>query len=158
MIEKLGEDLSVGLAISLHAVDNDLRDVMVPANKQWPIGELLDACRAYPKRSGTRRITFEYILIDGINDSLSEAKELVRLLRGIPSYVNLIPFNPWPGAPADYARPSSQRVQAFQRVLVSEGMDAIVRATRGEDILAACGQLHSTAEASEELRAAQVIT
>jgi 23S rRNA (adenine2503-C2)-methyltransferase len=153
MIERLGQDLSVGLAISLHAVDNDLRDELVPANKQWPIEELLDACRRYPKRSGTRRITFEYILIEGVNDSLREARELLRLLRGIPSYVNLIPFNPWPGAPEHYSRPSGSRVGAFQRVLIDGGMDAIVRATRGEDILAACGQLHSTAEASAELRA-----
>jgi len=153
LIGRLGRDLSVGLAISLHAVDNDLRDELVPANKQWPIEELLDACRAYPKRSGTRRITFEYILIEGVNDSLGEARELLRLLRGIPSYVNLIPFNPWPGAPEDYARPSNARVSAFQRVLIDGGLSSIVRATRGEDILAACGQLHSTAEASAELRA-----
>lgn len=153
LIERLGEELSVGLAISLHAVDNDLRSELVPANKQWPIEELLDACRRYPKRSGTRRITFEYILIEGVNDSLREARALVRLLAGIPSFVNLIPFNPWPGAPANYSRPSSTRVGAFQRVLVDGGMDAIVRATRGEDILAACGQLHSTAQASAELRA-----
>ena len=92
LIEKLGHDLSVGLAISLHAVTDELRDELVPANKQWPIAELLAACHAYPRRSGTRRITFEYILIEGVNDSLAEARELVRLLRNIPSLVNLIPF------------------------------------------------------------------
>ena len=136
-------DACFGAPGSLHAVTDELRDELVPANRQWPIAELLAACRAYPKRSGTRRITFEYILIDGINDSLGEARELVRLLHNIPSLVNLIPYNPWDGAPADYARPSQQRVRAFQRELESHGMDAPVRATRGDDILAACGQLNT---------------
>jgi 23S rRNA (adenine2503-C2)-methyltransferase len=140
-IEQLGRELGVGLAISLHAVTDELRDELVPANLQWPIHELLTACKNYPKRSGTNRITFEYVLLNGVNDSAMEARQLLRLLKGIPSFVNLIPFNPWPGA--SYERPTRRRIAEFQSILVAGGLDAPIRATRGDDIMAACGQLHS---------------
>jgi 23S rRNA (adenine2503-C2)-methyltransferase len=146
-IERLGHDLGVGLAISLHAVRNELRDELVPINRRWPIAELLDACRRYPSR---RQITFEYVMLQGVNDSDADARELVRLLKDVPAKVNLIPFNPWPGAP--YACSSNNRIRAFAGILEDAGYASPVRTPRGRDILAACGQLKT---ASERLRRPQ---
>jgi 23S rRNA (adenine2503-C2)-methyltransferase len=141
MIARCGAEIGVNLAISLHAVSDDVRDALVPLNKKYPIAKLLDACRAYPGSSNARRITFEYVMLDGINDSPAEARELVRLLRGIPAKVNLIPFNPWPGAP--YECSSDAAIAAFSDIVFAAGYSAPVRTPRGRDILAACGQLKS---------------
>ena len=144
MIERCGRELGVNLAISLHAVRDDLRNELVPLNKKYPIKELLDACRTYPGSSNARRITFEYVMLKGVNDSDADAHELVRLLKGIPAKVNLIPWNPWPGA--KYETSSRNRTMAFARILNDAGYSSPVRATRGQDILAACGQLKSDSE------------
>ena len=141
MIARCGTELGVNLAISLHAVTDELRDTLVPLNKKYPIAELLDACRHYPGSSNARRITFEYVMLKGINDSPAEAKELVRLLKGIPAKVNLIPFNPWPGAP--YECSSDAAIKAFSDIVFNAGYSAPVRTPRGRDIFAACGQLKS---------------
>jgi len=141
LIARCGSELAVNLAISLHAVSDDVRDVLVPLNKKYPIAELLDACRSYPGSSNARRITFEYVMLKGINDSPAEAHELVRLLRGIPAKVNLIPFNPWPGAP--YECSADAAIAAFSDIVFTAGYSAPVRTPRGRDILAACGQLKS---------------
>ncbi len=137
-IATLGRDLGIGLAISLHAVRDELRDQLVPINRKWNIAALLEACRAYAAGSD-RHLTFEYVMLDGVNDSVGEAKELVRLLRGLPAKVNLIPFNPWPGAPFRCSPP--ERIRAFAAVVARAGYPAPVRTPRGPDILAACGQL-----------------
>jgi 23S rRNA (adenine2503-C2)-methyltransferase len=147
MIRRCGAELAVNLAISLHAVRDDIRDRLVPLNRKYPIAELLDACRLYPGSSNARRITFEYVMLDGVNDSPAEARELVRLLAGIPAKVNLIPFNPWPGAP--YECSSDTAIKAFSDIVFAAGYSAPVRTPRGRDILAACGQLKS---ASVKLR------
>jgi len=155
MIRQCGAELGVNLAISLHAVSDELRDVIVPINKKYPIAELLQACREYPSSSNARRITFEYVMLRGVNDSPAEARELVRLLRGIPAKVNLIPFNPWPGAP--YERSTDAAIKAFADIVFDAGYSAPVRTPRGEDIMAACGQLKSDSvkiRASERLRVA----
>jgi 23S rRNA (adenine2503-C2)-methyltransferase len=155
MIRRCGAELGVNLAISLHAVRNDLRDELVPINKKYPIAELLGACRTYPGSSNARRITFEYVMLQGVNDSPAEARELVRLLRGIPAKVNLIPFNPWPGAP--YECSSSAAIKAFSDIVFAAGYSSPVRTPRGQDIMAACGQLKSDSikqRRSEILRAA----
>ncbi|HWK46486.1 MAG TPA: 23S rRNA (adenine(2503)-C(2))-methyltransferase RlmN, partial [Stellaceae bacterium] len=141
MIRRCGEELGVNLAISLHAVTDELRDEIVPINKKYPIAELLDACRTYPGSSNARRITFEYVMLRGVNDSPAEARELVRLLRGIPAKVNLIPFNPWPGAP--YECSTNAAIQVFGDIVNAEGYASPVRQPRGRDIFAACGQLKS---------------
>jgi 23S rRNA (adenine2503-C2)-methyltransferase len=141
MIARCGAEIGVNLAISLHAVRDDLRDVLVPLNKKYPLAELLDACRAYPGSSNARRITFEYVMLKGVNDSPAEARELVRLLKGIPAKVNLIPFNPWPGAP--YECSTDAAIAAFSDIVFAAGYSAPVRTPRGRDILAACGQLKS---------------
>lgn len=141
MIERCGAELGVQLAISLHAVRDDLRDELVPINRKHPLAELLDACRAYPGASNARRITFEYVLLKGVNDSRADAKELVRLIAGIPAKVNLIPFNPWPGAPFECSEPEA--IEAFATIINRAGYSAPVRQPRGRDILAACGQLKS---------------
>ena len=140
-IEQLGQDLAVGLAISLHAVRDDLRDELVPINRKWPIAALLEACRNYPAR---RPITFEYVMLRGVNDSDGEARELVRLLHGLPAKVNLIPFNPWPGTP--YACSPNNRIRSFAAIVEAAGYAAPVRTPRGRDILAACGQLRTASE------------
>jgi 23S rRNA (adenine2503-C2)-methyltransferase len=147
-IPRWGAQADTMLAISLHAVRDDLRDVLVPINKKYPIAELLAACRAYPGLSNARRITFEYVMLKGINDSLAEARELVRLLAGIPAKINLIPFNPWPGAP--YECSDWAQIERFAEVVNRAGYASPVRTPRGRDIMAACGQLKS---ASEKLRA-----
>jgi 23S rRNA (adenine2503-C2)-methyltransferase len=141
MIARCGRELAVNLAISLHAVTDELRDVLVPLNKKYPLAELLDACRTYPGSSNARRITFEYVMLKGVNDSPAEAKELVRLLAGIPAKVNLIPFNPWPGAP--FERSSDAAIKLFSDIVNAAGYSSPVRTPRGEDIMAACGQLKS---------------
>jgi 23S rRNA (adenine2503-C2)-methyltransferase len=141
MIERCGAELGVNLAISLHAVTDELRDVIVPINKKYPIAELLAACRTYPGSSNARRITFEYVMLKGVNDSPAEARALVKLLEGIPAKVNLIPFNPWPGAPFECS--SDEAIAAFGDIVNAAGYASPVRTPRGRDILAACGQLKS---------------
>ena len=141
MIERCGRELGVNLAISLHAVRDELRDELVPLNRKYPIADLLDACRAYPASSDARRITFEYVMLNGVNDSAADAHELVRLIRGIPAKVNLIPFNPWPGAPYGCSTPGA--IRRFAAILAEAGYESPVRTPRGRDIMAACGQLKS---------------
>jgi 23S rRNA (adenine2503-C2)-methyltransferase len=141
MIAKAGAEIGSSLAISLHAVRDDIRDVIVPINKKYPIKELLDACRHYPGLSNARRITFEYVMLKGVNDSLPEARELVKLLRGIPAKINLIPFNPWPGAP--YECSDWEQIEKFAEIVNRAGYASPVRTPRGRDIMAACGQLKS---------------
>ena len=147
-IEALGNECGTMLAISLHATRNDLRDVLVPLNKRYPIHELLEACKNYPGASNARRITFEYVMLKGVNDSLQDAKELVRLLKGIPAKINLIPFNPWPGS--NYECSDWEQIEKFSEVVFNAGYASPVRTPRGRDILAACGQLKSE---TEKLRA-----
>jgi 23S rRNA (adenine2503-C2)-methyltransferase len=140
-IARCGSELGVNLAISLHAVTDELRDVLVPLNKKYPIAELLAACRDYPGSSNARRITFEYVMLKGVNDSPAEARALVALLRGIPAKVNLIPFNSWPGAPFECS--TSAAIKAFSDIVFEAGYSSPVRTPRGQDIMAACGQLKS---------------
>ncbi len=141
MIERCGRELSVNLAISLHAVNDELRDRLVPINRKYPIAVLLEACRNYPGLSNARRITFEYVMLKQVNDSPAEARELVRLLAGIPAKVNLIPFNPWPGAPFECSTEAA--IRRFSDVVFDAGYASPVRTPRGQDIMAACGQLKS---------------
>ncbi|MBV8938855.1 MAG: 23S rRNA (adenine(2503)-C(2))-methyltransferase RlmN, partial [Alphaproteobacteria bacterium] len=144
MIPRAGQEIGSSLAISLHAVTDEVRDVVVPINKKYPIAELIEACRTYPGASNARRITFEYVMLKGVNDTDADARELIRLLRGIPAKVNLIPFNPWPGA--IYECSSNNRMHAFADILAAAGLSAPIRTPRGRDILAACGQLKSDSE------------
>ena len=132
------------LALSLHAVDDARRNVLVPLNRKYPIAALLDACRNYPGLSNARRITFEYVMLKGLNDSIADAKALVRLLAGIPSKINLIPFNPWPGSA--YECSDWDQIERFSEVVFNAGYASPVRTPRGRDILAACGQLKSATE------------
>ena len=148
-IVQCGTELGVGLAISLHAVHDELRDTLVPLNRKWNIATLLDACRRYPTR---RPITFEYVMLKDVNDSDAEARELVRLLDGIPAKVNLIPFNPWPGA--IYECSSNNRIRAFAAIVEAAGYASPVRMPRGRDILAACGQLKTASERQRRQRPA----
>ncbi len=143
-IEPTGREIGVMLAISLHAVRNDLRDELVPINRKWPIEELLEACRTYPGVSNARRITFEYVMLKGINDSDADARELVRLLANIPAKINLIPFNPWPGSP--YQCSDWERIETFSDIVNRAGYASPVRTPRGRDISAACGQLKSASQ------------
>ena len=143
-IQRCGAELNVNLAISLHAVDNDTRTHLMPINKKYPLEALLAACREYPGVSNARRITFEYVMLKGINDSDGDARRLVKILSRIPAKVNLIPFNPWPGSPYECSEP--MRIARFQDILVGARLSAPVRQTRGEDIMAACGQLKSASE------------
>ncbi|MBN8544242.1 MAG: 23S rRNA (adenine(2503)-C(2))-methyltransferase RlmN [Alphaproteobacteria bacterium] len=143
-IVPLAKDAGVNLAISLHAVTNELRNEIVPINRKYPIEELLDACREYVSIVKDRRIMFEYVMLKGVNDSDEDAKRLVQLLKGIPSKVNLIPFNPWPGAP--YECSSNNRIHSFGRIIIAGGIASPIRKTRGDDIMAACGQLKSLSE------------
>jgi 23S rRNA (adenine2503-C2)-methyltransferase len=144
MMDKCGEELGVNLAVSLHAVRDDLRDVIVPLNRKYPIAELLAACARYPGASNARRITFEYVMLRGVNDSEAEAYELVRLLKGLPAKVNLIPFNPWPGSPYQTSTPEALR--QFAAIVNDAGYSSPIRRPRGRDILAACGQLKTESE------------
>jgi 23S rRNA (adenine2503-C2)-methyltransferase len=143
-IKRTGDEIGVVLAVSLHAVRDDLRDELVPLNRKYPIEMLLDACRNYPGLTNAKRITFEYVMLKGINDSLSDAKALVRLLAGIPAKINLIPFNPWPGT--TYECSDWETIEKFSEVVFDAGYSAPVRTPRGRDILAACGQLKSATE------------
>ena len=144
MIERAGAEIGVMLAISLHAVRDELRNELVPLNKKYPLEKLLDACRNYPGVSNARRITFEYVMLKGVNDSVSDAKELVRLLKGIPAKINLIPFNPWPGTA--YECSDWDTIEAFADIVNRAGYASPVRTPRGRDIMAACGQLKSASE------------
>jgi 23S rRNA (adenine2503-C2)-methyltransferase len=141
MIERCGAELGVNLAISLHAVRDDIRDVIVPINRKYPIKDLMQACANYPGLSNARRITFEYVMLKGVNDTPADAKELVRLLKGVPAKVNLIPFNAWPGAP--YECSSDEAIRKFSDIVFNAGYSSPVRTPRGRDIMAACGQLKS---------------
>ena len=143
-IARAGADLGVDLAISLHAVRDELRDELVPINRKYPLAELIEACRNYPGLSNARRITWEYVMLDGVNDSDEDCAALLKLIKGIPSKLNLIPFNPWPGSP--YACSSDDRIEAFAAKVLKAGYASPVRTPRGRDILAACGQLKSASE------------
>lgn len=143
-IERTGSEIGCMLAISLHATNDALRDELVPINKKYPIAELLDACRSYPGASNAKRITFEYVMLKDVNDTLEDAKELVRLLKGIPAKINLIPFNPWPGSV--YECSDWSQIEAFADFINANGYASPVRTPRGRDILAACGQLKSESE------------
>jgi 23S rRNA (adenine2503-C2)-methyltransferase len=143
-IARAGAEIGSMLAISLHAVTDELREQLVPLNRKYPIRDLLDACRNYPGLSNARRITFEYVMLKGINDSLADAKALVRLLKGIPAKINLIPFNPWPGT--KYECSDWDQIEKFSEVVFAAGYASPVRTPRGRDILAACGQLKSATE------------
>ena len=144
MMDRCGAELGVGLAVSLHAVTDELRDEIVPLNRKYPIAEVLAACRRYPGASNARRITFEYVMLRGVNDSEAEARELVRLISGMPAKVNLIPFNPWPGSP--YKTSTSEAIHRFADILNAAGYAGPIRRPRGRDILAACGQLKTESE------------
>jgi 23S rRNA (adenine2503-C2)-methyltransferase len=143
-IIRTGEEIGVMLAISLHAVRDELRNELVPLNRKYPIAELLQACRDYPGASNARRITFEYVMLKSVNDSLDDAKLLVRLLKGIPAKINLIPFNPWPGT--RYECSDWDQIEKFSEYIFNAGYSSPVRTPRGRDILAACGQLKSETE------------
>ena len=149
-IIRCGTDLGVNLAISLHAVHDELRDELVPINRKYPLAELIEACRNYPGLSNARRITWEYVMLDGVNDSDEDCAGLLRLIRGIPSKLNLIPFNPWPGSP--YECSSDERIEAFAAKVLKAGYASPVRTPRGRDILAACGQLKSASERGRRQR------
>ena len=144
MIPRAGDEIGVMLAISLHAARDELRNELVPINRKYPIAELLDACRNYPGASNARRITFEYVMLKGINDTLADARELVRLLRGIPAKINLIPFNPWPGS--TYECSDWEQIELFAELVNRAGYASPIRTPRGRDILAACGQLKSESQ------------
>ena len=143
-IYRTGEEIGVMLAISLHAVRDDLRDILVPINKKYPLKELIEACRAYPGLSNARRITFEYVMLKDINDSLEDAKGLIKLLKGVPAKINLIPFNPWPGT--NYQCSDWEQIEKFADFINAAGYASPIRTPRGRDILAACGQLKSESE------------
>ena len=152
-IPRWGKEAGTMLAISLHAVRDELRDQLVPINKKWPLKELLASCRAYPGLSNAKRITFEYVMLKGVNDTIADAKELVRLLARIPAKINLIPFNPWPGAPHECS--DWEQIEKFAEVVNRAGYASPVRSPRGRDIMAACGQLKS---ASVKQRASARLT
>ncbi|MFO7805285.1 MAG: 23S rRNA (adenine(2503)-C(2))-methyltransferase RlmN [Paracoccaceae bacterium] len=150
-IARTAQEIGCLLAVSFHATTDDVRDTLVPINKRWNIETLLEALKAYPKATNSERITFEYVMLDGVNDTDADAHRLVKLLDGIPAKVNLIPFNEWPGAP--YKRSSNNRIRAFATILMQAGYASPIRTPRGEDIMAACGQLKSTTERSRKSRA-----
>ncbi len=139
MIYKLSEEIDVALAVSLHAADDKLRDQLVPINKKYPLNKLMQACKDYVKNHHKMKVTFEYVMLAGINDSLLQAKQLIQLLEGVPAKVNLIPFNPFTGT--NYQCSSPEVISVFQQKLMKAGINTIVRRTRGQDIAAACGQL-----------------
>ena len=148
MMDRAGTELGVNLAVSLHAVTDAVRDEIVPLNRKYPLAELIAACRRYPGASNARRITFEYVMLRGVNDSLADARALVALIAGIPAKVNLIPFNPWPGSTFECS--TRAQIDAFAAIVEAAGFSSPVRRPRGQDILAACGQLKTE---SERLRA-----
>ncbi|SDD48212.1 23S rRNA (adenine2503-C2)-methyltransferase [Paracoccus isoporae] len=149
-IAKTAEEIGCQLAVSFHATTDEVRDRLVPINKRWNIATLLDALRDYPRLSNSERITFEYVMLDGVNDSDEDARRLVKLIRGIPAKINLIPFNEWPGAP--YQRSSWERIEAFADIIYKAGYASPIRTPRGEDIMAACGQLKSATERGRKSR------
>lgn len=157
-IVPMGEKTGVMLAISLHAVHDALRNELVPLNKKYPIAELLEACRNWPGLSNAKRITFEYVMLKGVNDSDDDARQLVKLLGGIPAKINLIPFNPWPGAP--YECSEWERIEAFAEIVNRAGYASPVRTPRGRDIMAACGQLKSASvkQSAAEKKMAELAT
>jgi 23S rRNA (adenine2503-C2)-methyltransferase len=155
MIARLGAETPVKLAISLNATTDAQRDALMPINRRWPIGQLLEACRAFPVRQG-RRITFEYVLLGGVNDSLDDARRLAQLLQGVPAKVNLIPYNENPGL--GYSAPAPETVEAFLEALAARGLTAVVRKSRGRDISAACGQLAKEGGPGDPRRRAQKLT
>ena len=150
-IARTAEEIGCQLAVSFHATTDEVRDVLVPINRRWNIQTLLDALRDYPRLSNSERITFEYVMLDGVNDSDEDARRLVRLIRGIPAKINLIPFNEWPGAP--YRRSSWERIEAFADIVYKAGYASPIRTPRGEDIMAACGQLKSATERGRKSKA-----
>ncbi|SDF64987.1 23S rRNA m(2)A-2503 methyltransferase [Celeribacter baekdonensis] len=149
-IHRTAKEIGCLLAVSFHATTDETRDMLVPINKRWNIEALLDALRDYPKVSNSERITFEYVMLKDVNDSDEDAYRLIKLLDGIPSKVNLIPFNEWPGAP--YKRSSNNRIHAFAKILLAAGYASPIRTPRGEDIMAACGQLKSATERERKSR------
>ena len=153
MMERCGEELGVNLAVSLHACNDTLRDELVPINRKHPIRELLAACRAYPGANNARRITFEYAMLKGVNDSDADARQLIRLVHGIPAKFNLIPFNPWPGTVYECSSPAT--IRRFAKILNDGGLSAPIRQTRGSDIMAACGQLKSASQRTPRRAIAQ---
>ena len=150
-IARSAEEIGCMLAVSFHATTDEVRNKLVPINKRWNITELLDSLRAYPKASNSERITFEYVMLNGVNDSDEDARRLVKLIRGIPAKINLIPFNEWPGAP--YERSDKGRIAAFADIIYKAGYASPIRTPRGEDIMAACGQLKSATERARKSRA-----
>ncbi|WP_103258381.1 23S rRNA (adenine(2503)-C(2))-methyltransferase RlmN [Tabrizicola aquatica] len=150
-IARTATEIGCQLAISFHATTDEVRDVLVPINKRWNIATLLEALKAYPGLSNSERITFEYVMLDGVNDTKEDAHRLVKLLEGIPAKVNLIPFNEWPGAP--YKRSSGNRIHAFADIIYHAGYASPIRTPRGEDIMAACGQLKSATERARKSKA-----
>jgi 23S rRNA (adenine2503-C2)-methyltransferase len=150
-INKAGADLGVNLAISLHAVNDELRNKLVPINKNYSLEELINACRNYPKLSNSRRITWEYVMLKDINDSEDDAKNLVKLISGIPSKINLIPFNPWPGSLFETS--TNRKIDNFAKIIMDAGFASPIRKPRGQDIYAACGQLKSE---TEKIRKSQI--
>ena len=150
-IARTAEEIGCQLAVSFHATTDEVRNVLVPINKRWNIAALLDALRDYPRLSNSERITFEYVMLAGVNDSDEDAHRLIELIRGIPAKINLIPFNEWPGAP--YKRSSNNRIHAFADIIYKAGYASLIRTPRGEDIMAACGQLKSATERGRKSRA-----
>ena len=150
-IARTAQEIGCQLAISFHATTDEVRDKLVPINKRWPLVDLLDALRTYPKVSNSERITFEYVMLDGVNDSDADAHRLIKLIDGIPAKINLIPFNEWPGAP--YKRSSNNRIRAFADIIYKAGYASPIRTPRGEDIMAACGQLKSATERARKSKA-----
>ncbi|MEJ6399227.1 23S rRNA (adenine(2503)-C(2))-methyltransferase RlmN [Yoonia sp. 208BN28-4] len=150
-IARTASEIGCQLAVSFHATTDGVRDVLVPINKRWPIEKLLDALREYPKVSNSERITFEYVMLDGVNDSDADARRLIKLIDGIPAKINLIPFNEWPGSV--YKRSSNNRIRAFADIIYKAGYASPIRTPRGEDIMAACGQLKSATERERKSRA-----
>ncbi|ABA80562.1 23S rRNA (adenine(2503)-C(2))-methyltransferase RlmN [Rhodobacter sphaeroides] len=150
-IARTAEEIGCQLAISFHATTDEVRDILVPINKRWNIRTLLDSLRDYPRLSNSERITFEYVMLDGVNDTDADARRLVKLISGIPSKINLIPFNEWPGAP--YRRSTPERIAAFADIIYKAGYASPIRTPRGEDIMAACGQLKSATERARKSRA-----
>jgi 23S rRNA (adenine2503-C2)-methyltransferase len=150
-IARCAEEIGCMLAVSFHATTDEVRDRLVPINKRWPIAQLLEALRAYPKASNSERITFEYVMLKGVNDSDEDARRLIKLISGIPAKINLIPFNEWPGAP--YERSDWARIERFADIVYKAGYASPIRTPRGEDIMAACGQLKSATERARKPRA-----
>jgi 23S rRNA (adenine2503-C2)-methyltransferase len=150
-IAKTAEEIGCLLAVSFHATTDEVRDRLVPINKRWNIETLLNTLREYPRLSNSERITFEYVMLKGINDSDEDAHRLVKLIKGIPAKINLIPFNEWPGAP--YERSDYQRIESFSEIIYKAGYASPIRTPRGEDIMAACGQLKSATERARKSKA-----